>query len=684
MTQLDTAYQPGAEQRTATVSATKPGYRPEVQGLRALAVLMVASYHIWLGKVSGGVDVFLLISAFLLSLSFIRKIEGGRALNLGRYWTHVFKRLLPTVAVVLVGTLAATALFVPRSRWSEILSQAWSSLFYFQNWALAENSVDYYATDQSVASPLQHFWSLSVQGQVFILWPLLFALSAVISRTAKLRLRRVVFGVFGTVFAASFAFSVYETYTNQTYAYFDTRARLWEFAFGTLLVLALPYIRLPRPVRIAAGWIGLAAMLSGGFVLDVQGQFPGYVALWPVLAATLVIVAGQTGSAFSADRFLSWKPLIRLGDMSYALYLWHWPVLIIYLIWRGRDEVGPVGGTAIVAVSILLAYLTTRFVERPLRSIAWAERKKRRAGVIIAICITLVAVPVAAWQGALKHEAAVLAADAERNNPGAAALLPGYVDQSDEGAQVLPLPEQASTQWPDVPAACDSNDAMEVVCDVLPRTEGAAEAVIVGSSHAQMWVSALGDIAAERDWNLGMRVKGGCPLTFEGGTDDCLDFNARTMELLLESPPDLVITNGSRTVLDGEEYVEDSWVQAVSELLDAGTAVVAVRDSPRFAYDVPTCVADSPDAGSCGLEAARILGPGNPAETALTHDRLVHLDFSDYLCPDGFCPAVIGNVVVYMDHDHLTRTFVETLAPIVDQRLSSALSEAAINMPAGQ
>ena len=164
-----------ASGRQARTAASRPSYRPEVQGLRALAVLMVVTYHVWFGRVSGGVDIFLLISAFLLTLSFIRKVEGGKALGLGRYWLHMFKRLLPAVVVVLLGVLAATALFVPRSRWSDILAQAWSSLLYFQNWVLAANSVDYYATDQSVASPLQHFWSLSVQGQVFILWPILFA-----------------------------------------------------------------------------------------------------------------------------------------------------------------------------------------------------------------------------------------------------------------------------------------------------------------------------------------------------------------------------------------------------------------------------------------------------------------------------------------------------------------------------
>lgn len=149
----------------ASIQTTRPAsYRPEIQGLRALAVLMVVVYHIWFDRVSGGVDVFLLVSSFLLTLTFIRKVEEGKKLDLGRYWLQLFKRLLPSVVVVLLATLIATYLFIPRSRWTEVFDQTWASLFYVQNWLLAERSVDYYAADDSVASPLQHFWSLSVQG----------------------------------------------------------------------------------------------------------------------------------------------------------------------------------------------------------------------------------------------------------------------------------------------------------------------------------------------------------------------------------------------------------------------------------------------------------------------------------------------------------------------------------------
>lgn len=157
-------------------------YLPEVQGLRALAVLMVVVYHVWFGRISGGVDIFLLLSAFLMTGQFTRKLESGRAIELAKYWVHLFKRLLPLIAVTLVVTLGATRLFLPETRWDSIFGQTWASLFYYQNWFLASESVDYYAAQHSVASPLQHFWSLSIQGQIFILWPLMFALAAVIAR----------------------------------------------------------------------------------------------------------------------------------------------------------------------------------------------------------------------------------------------------------------------------------------------------------------------------------------------------------------------------------------------------------------------------------------------------------------------------------------------------------------------
>ncbi|MCQ1985337.1 acyltransferase family protein [Arthrobacter sp. zg-Y844] len=648
-----------------------------MQGLRALAVLMVASYHIWFGRVSGGVDVFLLVSAFLLSLSFIRKGETGRRLQLRQYWTRVFQRLLPAAAVVILGTLVATALFVPRSRWMEIFAQAWTSLLYVQNWALAANSVDYYAEDQSVASPFQHFWSLSVQGQVFILWPLLFALCALIARAWRKRFRSVVLAVFGVAFAASLTFSVIETYTNQAHAYFDTRTRLWEFAFGTLLALALPYLHPGRGLRIAAGWIGLAAILSGGFILDVQGQFPGFVALWPLAAAALVILAGQTGSRFGVDRFLSWGPLVRMGDMSYALYLWHWPVLVIYLAWRDRQEVGLVGGSFIIALSLALAYLTTRFVDNPLRAVQGPAPGKRAVTVIVA-CLAAVAVPLAGLQYSLKVQDDKRQAEAEINYPGARVLLPGY-DGAPTGVPVRPASAADPQSWGDLPLKCSqipdgpSDPILEDGCFSTSNTGSAERTIlIIGSSHAQQWIEAIEPMVETHNYRIVALLRGGCPYGdfSDNEPEGCSGFNEAATEYALEMKPDAVVTVVTAARADeGDDAMMDGFPAAAERLSDAGIEVVGLRDNPRFSFDMQVCAeVNGPEDCTVPLQ----LSPDfPPAEYA---GGTSFIDFSDLICPEGLCRPVIGNSYVYLDDNHLTAGFTSSMASEFERRFHQAVS----------
>lgn len=684
MSKLETELKP-VTARAATPSAAKSTYRPEVQGLRALAVLMVVTYHIWFGRVSGGVDVFLLISAFLLTLSFIRKVEGGRPLALGRYWLHQFKRLLPPVIVVLIGTLTATALFVPQSRWTEILSQSWASLLYFQNWLLAAQSVDYYAADHSTASPLQHFWSLSIQGQVFILWPLLLAAAALLAKTLRVRFRRMVLIVFGTVFALSLGFSIIETYGNQAHAYFDTRTRLWEFALGSLLALALPYLKLPRGLRVAAGWLGLAAMLSVGFLLDVQGQFPGYVALMPLLAASLVIIAGQTGSRIGADRLLSWKPLMRLGDMSYALYLWHWPVLVIYLIWRDRQEVGPVGGTAIIAVSLVLAYLTTKLVERPLRSSAWVNRNSARAALVIGLCIAVAAAPIAGWQYGLKVQAEKQAAAAIRDNPGARSLLAGFEDLSSPDARPVPALSALDQEWGVLESDCSEFEAAPgdpVLAGNCMMTEPSPQPektiLVIGDSHAEQWLGALEPLAKEHNYRLVSLLLGGCQFgaLTEGRGEDCNSFNEAALNYALELKPDAVVTvaTAAHPVEPADPPVA-GLPEAAEMLRQGGVPVIGVRDNPRYVFNMLQCAeANGARSDDCNTAVDQKLS--DPEAVASLFDSMPGLeliDMTDLICPDGTCMPVVGNVYVYLDGNHLTTTYTASMTDEFDRRFHAAV-----------
>lgn len=661
------------------------GFRPEVQGLRALAVLMVVSYHVWFGRVSGGVDIFLLISAFLLALSFLRKVESGRPLDLGRHWLHQFKRLLPAVVVVIVGILVATYVLVPQSRWRDVIEQSWASLFYVQNWVLASNAVDYYANDHSQASPLQHFWSLSVQGQVFILWPLLFLGSAVVARRLRLRFRGVVLLVFGALFLGSLSFSVWETYTNQAYAYFDTRARLWEFAFGTLLALALPYIRLPRSVRLVAGWLGVAAMLSGGFILDVQGQFPGYVALWPLVAAALVIVAGQTGSPVGADRFLSSKPLVRMGDLSYALYLWHWPVLVLALIWQDRASPGLLGGFLVIGVSLVLAYLTMRLVERPLRALAWADRRRRRAALVLVVCFGLVAAPLTLWERQLDRQALQLAAQTDKNNPGAAVMLPAWNGTIPEGSRPIPDLAALDREWSGFADLCDADSPAAAYpelghrCKNTPgRDEASRHVVVVGDSHAEHWISALGVMVDRNGYQGTSFLLGECTFGLEdpSRTGVCNEFNNQALDLIESLKPDVVFTVGTKAPDgSGKDEVVPGLAAAANRLAEQGIPVVAVRDTPRFGFTMTECVSTrGPDAPECNPPRQDVLQTESPLPQLRDEaPEIGLLDMTDIFCTPDRCPGMIGNIYVYIDDNHMTRSFGSSAATEFTRRFEAAV-----------
>ncbi|MDQ6752496.1 MAG: acyltransferase [Actinomycetota bacterium] len=671
-------------------AAAKKGFRPEVQGLRALAVLMVVTYHIWLGRVSGGVDIFLLISAFLMTLQFTRKVEKGQPLQLIRHWLHLFKRLLPAAVVVLIAVLLGTWAFLPPRRWPDVLDQAWSSLLYFQNWVLADNAVDYYAIDHSGASPLQHFWSLSIQGQVFILWPLIFAAAAVLLRMLKLArvpgtdkwlsYRALLAVAFSAVFAFSLAFSVRNTASNQAYTYFDTRARLWEFALGSLLALALPYLKFPRMVRVVMGWTGIVAMLSCGLILTVDQQFPGYVALWPTLAAAFVIIAGQSGSRFGVDRILSARPLVGMGNISYALYLWHWPVLVIYLSVIGAPAVGLLQGLVLIAVSILLAFLTTKYVETPLRRWEWPEMHVWRAAVVIIACGALLAGPVAFAQTRLNAYDASVAAQPAADNPGAAALEPGYAGSPSPNAKPIPAPAQLKNEFATIDGDCTgklapSSPVLAQICHANKPTGTPAKTIVVlGDSHSQQWLPDLDAMAAAHNWQIVMLIKDGCRYGGDSPTraDDCNQFNALDRDYVTNLHPEAVFTLASLTLKDAPYESEvPAYLDGITGFTDAGIQVIGMRDNPRFNINMADCAATKgASAPACNPPLSQSLAEASPMDGYRGKvNNLFLMDMSDFICTNDVCPAVVGNVYVYKDDNHLTKTYTQSMAPMFEQQL---------------
>lgn len=649
-------------------ASPNPGrpYLYGVQGLRTVAALMVAVYHIWFHRVSGGVDVFFVVAGYFAAGSLLRIAErptiAGMWAGVGEYWLRTARRVIPSAAVVVTATVVAGMAFMPGSQQRSAYQHAAASLAFVENWYLIAVESDY-LKEELFVSPFQQFWALSIQVQSYLLFPLV-ALGAVwlAGRLGASR-RRMLLYASGAVLAASLAFSTYLTAVNQPAAYFHLGARFWEFLAGVVLALALQrWPGNPRTLRVL-GWAGLAAILSFAAVVDPSRLLPGLVALVPVTAAAAVIAASTHGVEPAP---LRWTPLLRLADSSFAFYLWHWPLFVFYRL-RFGQTVSIGGGLAILALSAVLAVATTRLAEQPVR----ASRRLRRSALATAVA------------SALMIAAAVCATTAWR--------MQNRID--------------AQADWQDVHAALDAgrgpatgfvpstliawrdlSDAYERGCVKNPTANGVKTCrwgkkalprtvAVVGASHDAQWIEPIAATAKQLDANVVSMLKSRCPfgdatLATDKLPANCADWNREVLQRLLGDPPDLIVTMATRAGLFGEDVI---WWQRpyLERLTAAGIPVLGIRDNPRFPFHVPLCVdLDGPDA--CAVPRGEVLAPSGSLDVAQLPGYR-YLDLGDEYCPADTCPAVMDGVLVYRDSSHLTGTWVHLHAGRVQDAVRQML-----------
>lgn len=663
-------------------SSTERRFRPEIQGLRALACVLVVVYHVWLGRISGGVDAFFLISGFLVTGQLYRASLRGK-IDYRPMWGRMIKRLFPAALAVLLLVVAASTVLLPQNRWFQTIKEVVASALYVENWQLAADSTDYFAQHDS-ASVVQHFWSLSIQGQFYLVWPLLVGLVLLVARRTRRNVRPMLLTVLGLVFAASLAYSVWLTSVDQPLAYFDSLTRIWEFALGGLLALLLEMVSLPRAVRVVLGWAGVAGLISCGLVLQVGTVFPGYLALWPTLSATLVILAGDTAFKGGADRFLSSRPLKYLGDLSYSLYLWHWPVLVFYLVLRDRQEVGLRGGAVIIALAFVLAVLTHHLVEKPVRVSAIGVRTRWGAYRFGVVTLAAVLAATGAWQWTSVEQAGDYSiAVNDPDHPGALAHTDGFTYWGAADAGLVPSFVAVSQDWVGIdPARCGPSprNADLEICTSETAAPPARRIAVVGDSHSAQFLGALLPVAEQRNWEVTSILRGGCPFSTDSdavpGDQGCIDWNGAVVDEILTTRPDAVLTIGTRDVRPGvEERVPAGYIAQWRKVDEEGIPVLAIRDNPRFTQSPSACVelhgAVAPECTTPRYDLYAVRPPYEELPDLPPNVRF--LDFSDYFCTAEVCPPVIGNVLVYVDDNHVSGTYMSTMSSIADKAITAAL-----------
>lgn len=674
---------------TRTAESAIAGHRSDIDGLRALAILLVVVYHVWLGRVSGGVDVFLMVSAFFLTATFVRRAQEGRAPDLSGFWLRRFRRLLPAAAITITSVLVVALIAYPQTEWPRVWREAWSSLFYVENWTLAFSEVDYYARASVTPSPFQHFWSLSVQGQVFVLWPIIFALVWLLFRDRRGLIVPVLATVFGVIFAGSLAFSIAETAQSQTFAYFDTRTRLWEFAAGSLVALVLPLLRVPRVLRAVAGWTGVVGIVVCGAVIDVQGGFPGFLALWPVVCTALVIIAGREPARGGPSAFLSSRPFALVSRDAYALYLVHWPVLVSWMVISERSDPGPAAGLAIIALSFVLARLLSALVERPSRQAQTVQHSRVRGAVVLAVAVLIVAVPLSAWQITIHQRTAALVASADGGYPGAA-QIDTPVDLAGVTLPLLPAATALDDEWVELGEECRGAlaPADTALIGTCTQTTGADDpaahrVLVMGDSHAQQLTSPLAALAEDEGWGVVALLKGGCAIgsgapSWSTSGVSCDEWRTAAVKYAATVAPDAVYL----VVTRADPVAEEVLVEGIGDIAAAFTAqgieVIAVRDTPRFDFDMYACVVTAPQAEQCDIEDIGFADEDAMAQLG-SQEGVTAVDVRPWLCPGGICRGVIGNIAVYLDDNHLSASYGRTLAPMVKEMLGvDAAADAAV------
>lgn len=671
-------------------SSPAPGRRPEIEGLRTVAALLVAVYHIWLGKVSGGVDVFFVVTGYLITLTLLGQVVRTGRIRPLSYLGRIARRVWPLAAVVLVAAIGITVTLAPEVLRARNFQEILASSLYVENWYLSASAVDYLDREDP-HSVVQHYWAMSLQGQFYVIW-LVVALVAFALSRGKRPFARTFGLLIAVVSVASFAWSIIYTLDQQPAAYFSTLTRLWEFGIGGLVALGGSRLTLGRGQAAVASWAGLVGLVACGVVLPVSGTFPGYAALWPVACAALLLASSRRDELrWSATRLLSIRPLVWLGGVAFGIYLWHWPLLIGYRYVQGEQDVpGVLSGTALILAAITLAVISRRVVERPL-SRGWANGQRPRFGIG--------AVLLAAWLAIVAVAGGATLADRERTEHVAGASK-AVQDVSGDcfGAGSLlndtcPPNDPALELVPDRLALLgDSGGAYKCYTQADAKTitkctegEGPMRVALVGNSHAAMYWRLLARIGKARGWTLDIFVGNGCAWGVERPGDSdinpiCRGRLAEVESALLGDPYDLVIYAGGRgptpPTKDDLADLRSSW----ADLRDVGSQILVIEDNPRLDEDAAECVvtASEPDLrkGRCDIDR----------DAALTiEDRFVSVAGEvdgagvvrtlDLLCDEDRCPTVMGNVIVYRDRHHLTATYIRSMESQLATRIDAALSQ---------
>jgi peptidoglycan/LPS O-acetylase OafA/YrhL len=705
-------------------------FRPDIEGLRAIAVTAVVLFHASVPGIGGGyagVDVFFVISGFLITGLLWREVSSTGSVRLRSFYGARARRLLPASAAVGVITMIASIFLLAPLRVPTVLYDGIASALYVGNYWFFIDSVNYFS-DSLTPSPFLHYWSLGVEEQFYLVWaPLILGTAWVVRRfrrneaPANASSRRPYLVVLGLVTAVSFALSLLITYVVPTLAFFSLATRAWQLAIGGIVALtAIHWQRISPRLAAVAGWAGLSMIVLACVWFTSATPFPGTAALLPTIGAVLVIGAGCATPSQGCGQFLSTSPMRAIGRISYSWYLWHWPVLVLAPALLGH----PLGLAARIIAALLsagLAWLTMRYLENPLRfsptirNSAWRSLGLGAVATAIAVCVglgLLKVVPSPVGHGAPATPVAFTAtpALAAGSDIGAydAAVQQAFAEvQAAVAASIGPRPVPSNLTPPLDDLTGEQRNFTYNGCLRTPYEAGQPECpmgdtastttvALIGDSHAAMWTPAFQEIATQRHWRLDMMAKEACPImdvevggAFRRLIEDlqhCQQWRTEVMDRLKAQHPRLVVMSvwrgyGIDETMTGFRGFNPAWIDSltplVQQLRGTGAQVLVLGPLPSPHANVPICLSGHlDDAAACALDrSAAVNQSGIAAEAAAVKaGGGEYVDLSDLFCTAERCPVVVGNTLVYMDVSHLSIAYSRLLTPAIGALSDRALA----------
>lgn len=663
----------------------KVSYRYDIQGVRAIGAILIMIYHIWFSKVSGGVDVFFVVSGYFMAGMLARSYLKNNTIKAFEFWGRIIRRVAPLSYTVIAATLVAGYFFMPPDLWRGGITEVLTSALDLENWDLIRGGANYLASS-NLPSPLQQFWALSLQVQFYLLLPLVLFVGIALSKLAESYKAVFIFVVF--IVAVSFGFSIYYTNTNPSAAYFHTGARAWEFFIGVAIFLISPFICFPVKLAGLLTWIGFLLLFAVGVIVPKSAAYPGYIAVLPVAAAGMIILAGAAARTGYVYKLLSSKALVYIGGISFSLYLWHWPILIYFQHYFGINvgEITLVQGLLIIILAFVFSIISNTLIEKPFANI---KKSNVFAPYIIGLAFfSLVFFPSYYVRSEMVKELN----KAETHDYVGGDFYSGdsaYVQKGPSGIGSRRL----------FSVSVDSTSAYLNDCSVglldgeiysceFGDTNSENSILMVGGSRLAHWEPFFSYMGKKDNFKVVTATMNGCSFGYHYNIEnniECQDWNNKIIDFIahMEPKPKVVIVNSSRSEVvnisssdDKGEYTPTGYLNKIKEVLFLGIPVIGLRVNPKFNDPVACLWRNNNDASKCATNYLSSLEKKNPIVKIKEDEGLndfYPVDFTSVLCgSDGLCPAAFNGYPALRDNrNHFTKSYILYLSKTLEKSLNN-------------